>query len=697
MSLLHVDGSLNDGLSLHLGDLGIGDSQTAATVAHHGVELMQRGDNGLDVLHSLALSLGQQLDVLFLSRNELVQRGIQEADVDVAAAEGLIQLLKVALLHGLQLGQSGLALLHSVRADHLADGSDTVGIEEHVLGTAQADALRAEGHSLLGVTGSVGVGADLQLTVLVRELHDAAEIAALGGSGHSGDGLTVDVAGGAVQGDIVALMVLAAGQGELLVLLIHLDVAAARDTAGAHAAGHNGRVAGHAAAHGQDALGVLHALDVLGRGLQADQDHLFTGGTLLHSVLSGEDDLAAGGAGGSSQSAGHGSGSLQGFRIELGMEQSVQLLGIQHQQGFLLGLHALVDQVAGNLDGGSGGALAVTGLQHVELAVLHGELHILHIVIVALQQVADFLELLEGLGELLSHLGDGHGGADTGHHVLALGVGQKLAEELLLAGGGAAGKGHAGAAVIAHVAEGHHLHVDSGAPGIGDLVHAAVHVGAGVVPRAEHGLDGAHQLLLGVGGEVSADLLLVLGLELLGQFLQVVSGELGVHGDAALFLHLVDKLLEVLLAHFHNHVGVHLDESPVAVISPAGIAGLLGHDLHDVLVEAQVQDGVHHAGHGSAGARADRDQQGVLLIAELLAGDLLHLTHILHDLGLDLIVDLTAILIVLGAGFRADGKALGDRQAELGHFRQVRALAAKKLTHGTVAFAEQIDILVAHW
>ena len=317
--------------------------------------------------------------------------------------------------------------------------------------------------------------------------------------------------------------------------------------------------------------------------------------------------------------------------------------------------------------------------------------------IVALQQVADFLELLEGLGELLSHLGDGHGGADTGHHVLALGVGQKLAEELLLAGGGAAGKGHAGAAVIAHVAEGHHLHVDSGAPGIGDLVHAAVDVGAGVIPRTEHGLDGAHELLLGVGGEIGTDFLLVLGLELLGQLLQVVGGELGILGDAALLLHLIDELLEVLLAHFHNHVGVHLDESPVAVISPAGIAGLLGHDLHDVLVEAQVQDGVHHAGHGSAGARADRDQQGVLLITELLAGDLLHLTHILHDLGLDLIVDLTAVLIVLGAGFRADGEALGHGQAELCHFCKVRAFAAKKLTHGTVAFAEQIDILVAHW
>ena len=130
--------------------------------------------------------------------------------------------------------------------------------------------------------------------------------------------------------------------------------------------------------------------------------------------------------------------------------------------------------------------------------------------IVILQNFAHILELGESGGELLSHLADRHGSPHAGHHVLALGVGQKLAEELLLAGGGVAGEGHAGAAVVAHVAEGHGLDVDGGAPGVGDVVVAAVDVGPGVVPRAEHGLDGAHELLLGIGGEVLPHLGLVL-------------------------------------------------------------------------------------------------------------------------------------------------------------------------------------------
>ena len=65
-------------------------------------------------------------------------------------------------------------------------------------------------------------------------------------------------------------------------------------------------------------------------------------------------------------------------------------------------------------------------------------------------------ELLVDLGHTsFSQLGDGLGGAHAGDHVLALGVDQELAEELLLAGGGVAGEGNAGAGVIAHVAEDH--------------------------------------------------------------------------------------------------------------------------------------------------------------------------------------------------------------------------------------------------
>ena len=87
------------------------------------------------------------------------------------------------------------------------------------------------------------------------------------------------------------------------------------------------------------------------------------------------------------------------------------------------------------------------------------------------------------------------GVADAGHDVLALGVHEEVAVGLVLAGGGVAGEADAGAGVVVAVAEHHRLHVDGGAEVVADALADAVGDGAGAVPRAEHGLDGAAELV----------------------------------------------------------------------------------------------------------------------------------------------------------------------------------------------------------
>ena len=99
---------------------------------------------------------------------------------------------------------------------------------------------------------------------------------------------------------------------------------------------------GHAAADGQDALGDLHALDVLGRGLQADQDDLLAPLMPLLGLLGGEHHAAAGGAGGGGQALAHDLGLLQGLGVKGGVQQGVELLGIDAAHGLLLVDHALV-------------------------------------------------------------------------------------------------------------------------------------------------------------------------------------------------------------------------------------------------------------------------------------------------------------------------------------------------------------------
>ena len=150
-------------------------------------------------------------------------------------------------------------------------------------------------------------------------------------------------------------------------------------------------------------------------------------------------------------------------------------------------------------------------------------------------------------------------------------------------------------------------------------------------------------------------------------------------------------------------VGVHLDEAAVAVIGKAGVVGLFGQTLNSLIVQAEVQDGVHHAGHGLTCAGTDGNQQGVLDGAEGLTGLLLEDAHVFEDVCLDLIVDLTVVSIVLGAGLGGDGEALRNRHAGVGHLGQAGTLTTQSILHGglvaaegVMALFEQIQEFLAH-
>ena len=150
------------------------------------------------------------------------------------------------------------------------------------------------------------------------------------------------------------------------------------------------------------------------------------------------------------------------------------------------------------------------------------------------------------------------------------------------------------------------------------------------------------------------------------------------------------------LLHAEDDVAVHLDEAAIAVPREAGIAGLGGERLDGLVVEAEVEDRVHHPGHRVAGAGADRHQQRVLQVAELLAGLLLERS----DAGLHLALQLRRIRalvgVVVGADFGRHREARRHGQADAAHLAKVRALAAEKRLHRSVAVrlaAEKVDVL----
>ena len=323
------------------------------------------------------------------------------------------------------------------------------------------------------------------------------------------------------------------------------------------------------------------------------------------------------------------------------------------------------------------------------------------------ERLADGTELLVGGGHHLCQAGHGIRGAHTGHHVLALGVHEEFTVEFIGAGGGVAGESHAGAGFIARVAEYHALHVHGGAPLAGDAVFLAVGDGALVVPGAEHGADGTLQLVPRAGGEHLAGALEHQGLESAHQLLVILGGELGV-GDVlavALFLQGVDDALEglhvlvLVLLHAHHHIAVHLHEAAVAVPGKAGVAGGLGHGSHGFIVQAEVQDGIHHAGHGFAGAGAHGDEQGHLHgIAELATHQGFHFCDAFLHAAVKLCGVGAAVVVVIGADLCGDGEAWGHGQADSCHFCQVSALATEQGLHAAIAIggsaAEMIYYLV---
>ena len=96
------------------------------------------------------------------------------------------------------------------------------------------------------------------------------------------------------------------------------------------------RVAGHAAARGEDALRGGHAADVLGRRLDAHQDHRLAARRGGLGVLGVEDDAAGGRAGTGVEALGEPALLLHGAvllgRVEGRAQELVELLGLDAQQ-----------------------------------------------------------------------------------------------------------------------------------------------------------------------------------------------------------------------------------------------------------------------------------------------------------------------------------------------------------------------------
>ena len=85
------------------------------------------------------------------ARQEFVQRRVEQADRHRQTRHEAEQRGEIGPLRRQQLGERGAAAIRVRRHDHFAHGDDTLVVEEHVLGAAQADPLRPEAERRLGI------------------------------------------------------------------------------------------------------------------------------------------------------------------------------------------------------------------------------------------------------------------------------------------------------------------------------------------------------------------------------------------------------------------------------------------------------------------------------------------------------------------------------------------------------------------
>ncbi len=636
---------------------------------------------------------GHGRNILIGVREEFMQRRIEQADRARTRPHDLEDRLEIGALERQQLVERAAAAGLVGSQDHRPHHGDALGVEEHVLGAAQADPLGAEVAGGLDIDRRVGIGPHLQVAHLVGPFHERGEISRQVGLGHlhlAGQDLSIC----AIDGDDVALPDLSPGNAEHTGCGIDLQRPGTADAGPAHAAGDDGGVRGHPPARGDNGLGGMHAVDVLGAGLDAHEDDIGpllgeTGGlvTVEHDFT---DRCAGAGRQGGDEDVAHrilGNGRVQ---------QLVELRGFEAQHRLLLADQAFGGHVHGEFQRRCSGAFAVASLQHVELAVLDGEFEVLHVTIMPLQRIGDIDKLAEhvrhGVLErrLLGRDRPGPGvrdrrrGADAGHHVLALGIDQVFAIEDVLAGRGVAGEGNAGGRGLAHIAEHHGLDGDGSAPFVRNVVELAIGDGAVVHPRAEDRPNGTPELVARVvrerPGELVDDGLLVLDDDLF----PVLGGHVGVEDMVLAFLVIVENVLERVMLEAQHDVRIHLDEAAIAVIGEA-VAGPFAQPLRGLLVEAEIEDGIHHPRHRGAGAGADRDEQRIGRVAEALAGNRLDLFEGGVDIGFEPVGIGAAEIVECGADIGGDGEAGRHRQAEFGHFGEIGTLATEQVAQRGVA------------
>ena len=690
--------AFQDGSGLHFYDLWVDDRESHTAKSEHWVDLVHRFGRLQDsLLIAKQLALGAKGSYFSYQvrevRKEFVKRWVDESDRRRKSVEHFKDFLEVLSLELEQLAEGNLSRFGVVDVeDHVHDDRSSIFIEEHVLGSGETDAFCTEVDGLLNVGRSVGVGSNLEGSELVGPAHEGAEVA-----GHLrvfNRDLTFDnLTEATVERDEVAFFDHATGVGELSVLGVNLDFATTSNGWDSKATSNEGRVAGHATALGENALSGEHSSEVVWRRVSANEDDSLALTALSELGCAGriEDSNTR-----CSTRTGRetlGDDVVLGARSDDRKKNLVKKVWSHSGDGFLLVDSAFVDHLDRDSYRSGSGSLSRSALQNVQLVSLDRELDVLHILVVIFEDLAGLYEFGIDFWVDLVELADRERRSNTCNHVFALGVDEVFAEDDVFAGRGVSGEGNAGSAVVAHVSEDHGLNVDGSSDGIVNLFFASINDGSVVVPASEDGFDGFLKLFAAVLWEVASRVSKEVSIVVFAELLEVVAAYLKVVGHAELRLQIVEELLESVLADVvislgEGHVGKHHDEASIAVVNESLICASSDHCGCDFVVQTEVQNGVHHAGHGEFRTGSDGEEKWVGWVAELLVLSSFDVRKRGFHFREQRFWKGFSGCVVFGADFGGDGESWRDRKTDVGHLGKVCSLASKEITLASVALAE---------
>src|SRR6184192_2277986 len=85
-------------------------------------------------------------------------------------------------------------------------------------------------------------------------------------------------------------------------------------------------------------------------------------------------------------------------------------------------------------------------------------------------------------------------------------------------------------------------------------------------------------------------------------------------------------IFALALLHAHYDIAVHLQEPAIRIPCETGVAGFLGNYLHHFVIHSEIEDRVHHPGHGIAPERTET-RSGCSLSPSFLPTDFSTLTR----------------------------------------------------------------------